>query len=141
MKVFINLINQPFSCRFTSSTQIWYGYNGFLERNMALFVNGGIWHADPRICEPTDLLFFKFKTSNKERKTVTAKDLWIKDRIHNNYLKSKWYIVIRFWEKEIECEIDRCIKIVKKSIQVYKKKKFTYLFYNLSCKHPPQYHC
>ena len=57
------------------------------ERNMALFVNGGVWHADPRIYEPTDLLFFKFKTSNKEWKTVTAKDVWKKDRVHNNYLK------------------------------------------------------
>jgi hypothetical protein len=44
---------------------------------------------DPIIFEPTDVLFFKFKTSNKEWKTVTAKDVWIKDRIHNNYLKSK----------------------------------------------------
>jgi hypothetical protein len=57
------------------------------ERNMALFVNDGIWHADPRICEPTDLLFLNSRSQTK--KTVTAKDLWIKDRIHNNYLKSK----------------------------------------------------
>jgi hypothetical protein len=52
------------------------------ERNMALFVNGGVWHADPRIYEPTDLLFFKFKTLNKEWKTVPAKDVWIKNRIY-----------------------------------------------------------
>lgn len=95
------------------------------EGNIALFVDDGVWHTDPRIYEPTDLLFFKFKTSKKEWKTVTAKDVWIKDRIHNNYLKSKGYTVIRVWEKEIECAIDRYIEIVKKSIQVYKKRKFT----------------
>lgn len=91
MKVFINLINQPFLCGLQVQCRYGMGMMDFYlpERNMALFVNGGVWHADPRICEPTDLLFFKFKTSNKEWKTVTAKDVWIKDRIYNNYLKSK----------------------------------------------------
>jgi hypothetical protein len=88
--VFINLINQPFSCRFTSPTQIWYGIMDFylLERNMALFVNGGVWHV---ILESTNRPMFYFLNSrpHKEWKTVTAKDVWIKDRIHNNYLKPK----------------------------------------------------
>jgi hypothetical protein len=89
MKVFINLINQP--CRFTSPTQIWYGYNGFLSsrKKHGVVCEWRGMACDPRIYEPTDVLFFKFKTSNKEWKTVTAKDVWIKDRIHNNYLKSK----------------------------------------------------
>ena len=90
------------------------------EGNIALFVDGGVWHADPRIYEPTDTLFFRFKTSRKE--SITAADVWRKDRIHNSYLKSKGYTVIRFWEKEIECEIDKCIKIIKGRIQVYRNK-------------------
>jgi DNA mismatch endonuclease, patch repair protein len=83
------------------------------EGNIALFVDGGVWHADPRLYEPDDTLFFKFKTSRKEWKKVTAKDVWRKDRIHNSYLKSKGYTVIRFWEKEIINEIDKCIKIIR----------------------------
>jgi very-short-patch-repair endonuclease len=55
-------------------------------------------------------------------KIVTAKDVWKKDRHHNTYLKSKGYNVIRFWEKEIKCEIDRCIAIVKKTIKGFEKK-------------------
>jgi len=92
------------------------------EGNIALFVDGGIWHADPRLYDPEDILFFKFKTSRKEWKNATAKDVWKKDGLQNSYLNSKGYIVIRFWEKEIECEIERCIKIINNRIQAYRKK-------------------
>lgn len=91
-----------------------------LERNIALFVDGGVWHADPRQYKPNDILFFKSKTSKKEWKVMTAKDVWRKDRIHSNYLKSKGYTVVRIWEKEIECNIDRCIEIVKMRIQAFR---------------------
>ena len=53
---------------------------------------------------------------------MTAKEVWRKDRTHDNYLKSKGYTVIRFWEKEIKFEIDKCIQIIKGHIQAYKKK-------------------
>jgi G:T-mismatch repair DNA endonuclease (very short patch repair protein) len=92
------------------------------KENIALFVDGGVWHADPRIYEPNDTLFFRSKSSKKEWKCMTAKDVWKKDRIHNDYLKSKGYTVIRFWEREIECEIDKCIEILKKRIQVLKRR-------------------
>lgn len=49
------------------------------EGNIALFVDGGVWHADPRIYEPDNNLFFKFKTSKKEWKIATAKDVRRKD--------------------------------------------------------------
>lgn len=92
------------------------------EENIALFADGGVWHADPRLYEPDDTLFFKFKTSKKEWKTVTANDVWKKDRLRNIYLKSKGYTVVRFWEKEIKFEIDKCIQIIRSQIQTYKKK-------------------
>jgi DNA mismatch endonuclease, patch repair protein len=92
------------------------------EGNIALFADGGVWHADPRLYEPDDILFFGFKTSRKKWKNVTAKDIWRKDRTHNNYLKSKGYTVLRFWEKEIEFEIDKCIEIIKKRIQKHGKR-------------------
>jgi DNA mismatch endonuclease (patch repair protein) len=92
------------------------------EGNIALFVDGGIWHADPRLYKADDTLFFKFKTSKKEWKIVTAKDVWEKDRLHDDYLKSKGYNVIRFWEREIKSEIDKCIQIIKSQIQTYKQR-------------------
>jgi DNA mismatch endonuclease (patch repair protein) len=83
------------------------------EGNIALFVDGGVWHADPRLYDPDDILFFKLKTSRNESKIVTAKEVWKKDRLQNNYLKSKGYTVIRLWEKEIKYEIEKCIQIIQ----------------------------
>jgi very-short-patch-repair endonuclease len=90
------------------------------EGNIALFVDGGVWHADPRFYDPEDILFFKFKTSKKIWKNATAKEVWKKDGLQNSYLKSKSYTVIRFWEKEIESDIDRCIKLIRSRIHEYK---------------------
>jgi DNA mismatch endonuclease (patch repair protein) len=92
------------------------------EGNIALFVDGGIWHADPRLYKPEDTFFFGPKISKKKWRSATAKEIWRKDRIHNDYLKSKGYTVIRFWEREIECEIDKCIKTLRKRIQSFKKR-------------------
>jgi DNA mismatch endonuclease, patch repair protein len=88
------------------------------EGNIALFVDGRVWHADPRVYDSTDILFFGSKISKVEWTKVTAADVWKKDRRHNRYLKSKGYVVIRFWEREIESNIDRCTKIIKNRIQL-----------------------
>jgi DNA mismatch endonuclease, patch repair protein len=90
------------------------------EGNITLFVDGTIWHADPRVYDATDTLFFGSKISKSEWNKVTASEVWKKDRKHNSYLKSKGYTVIRFWEKEIKNEIDRCMKTIQNRIQVCK---------------------
>jgi hypothetical protein len=64
----------------------------------------------------------KHKTSRNEWKNATASEVWKKDRFHNDYLKSKGYVVVRFWEREIEFEIDKCIKHIKKGIQAFKER-------------------
>ena len=100
------------------------------DGNIALFVDGGVWHADPRKFEATDILFFESNTSRKE--SITAADVWRKDRTHNDYLESKGYTVIRFWEKEIECEIERCIMIIRSQIQAHKIKRIKQIRSHLS---------
>ena len=92
------------------------------DGNIALFVDGAAWHADPRLYGPDDTLFFGSKISKQKWKNVTAKDKWRKDRFHNMFLKSKGYTVVRFWEKEIKCEIEKCIQIIWSHIQTYKDK-------------------
>jgi hypothetical protein len=56
------------------------------KKNIALFVDGGVWHADPRLYEQDDTLFIKFRALKKEWKNITAKGFWKKDRTHNDYL-------------------------------------------------------
>ena len=70
------------------------------------YIYGTIWHADPRIYQADDLLFFG----------KTAQRVWQKDLRQANYLKSQGCTVLRFWEKEIYQNVDGCIKIIQKEI-------------------------
>jgi DNA mismatch endonuclease (patch repair protein) len=82
------------------------------DTKIALFVDGAIWHADPRIYQAQDTLFFG----------KTAQQVWEKDTRQEDYLKSQGYTIIRFWEKEVYENIDSCIKLIQKKIDEYKHK-------------------
>jgi DNA mismatch endonuclease (patch repair protein) len=82
------------------------------DSNIAVFVDGYYWHADPRIFQAEDMLFFG----------KTAQWVWQKDLRQVNYLKSQGYTVLRFWEKEVYKNVDGCIKIIQKCIDDYKHK-------------------
>jgi hypothetical protein len=44
---------------------------------------------------------------------MTAKEVWVKDARHNAYLESQGFVVIRFWEREIKENIDKCIELIR----------------------------
>jgi len=49
------------------------------DAKIAVFVDGAIWHADPRIYKGEDVLFFGKKISRHDTlRSVTAKDVWEK---------------------------------------------------------------
>jgi DNA mismatch endonuclease, patch repair protein len=82
------------------------------DSNIAVFVDGTIWHADPTIYQADDLLFFG----------KTARQVWEKDLRQANYLKSQGCTVLRFWQKDICQNVDGCIKKIQKCIEDYKHK-------------------
>ncbi len=86
-----------------------FGFMDFYipEPNIAIFVDGTYWHADPRIFEAGDILFFG----------KTPEWVWKKDLRQTNYLKSEGYTVLRFWEKEIIENIDGCVKVIIQAIE------------------------
>lgn len=53
------------------------------EGNIALFVDGTIWHADPRIYDATDILFLG-RRFRKENGTKRLPQMWKKDGKHNS---------------------------------------------------------
>ena len=87
------------------------------EVKIAVFLDGGVWHADPRIYEASDVLFFGRKSSKSEWSKITAEEIWKKDKEQNDYLQSKGYPVVRFWEAEVRGDIDSCIKIIEAKIR------------------------
>jgi DNA mismatch endonuclease (patch repair protein) len=90
------------------------------EANIALFVDGSCWHANPERYKEEDILFFG----------KTAKEIWEKDAHHNAYLKSDGFTVLRFWDNDIKENIGKCIQVIQNVIQEYKKRNL--IMYSLS---------
>lgn len=73
----------------------------FIEPNICIFADGCYWHACPT-CFTENMKSFSNKTS---------KDKNISKRLIND-----GYIVLRFWEHEINNNITQCLKIIKQFI-------------------------
>ncbi|MGA9845740.1 MAG: DUF559 domain-containing protein [Nitrososphaeraceae archaeon] len=78
------------------------------EGNVAVFVDGDVWHANPEKYKCDDILFYG----------KTANSIWNRDLYHNSHLKSRGFRVLRFWENEINRNIDACIKKILESLKV-----------------------
>lgn len=71
----------------------------FIEPNIYVFADGDYWHAYDAvqgIAEPTE----------KQAKQIA------KDRQQTNYLKACGNVVFRFWEHEINADVEACVDIV-----------------------------
>ena len=62
------------------------------DYNIIIEYNGDLYHANPIIYKETDILKFPIER--------TAKEIWIKDDIKNQFAKKYGYTVIFLWEKE-----------------------------------------
>ena len=84
----------------------------FIEQNICVFADGDYWHGNPMMFDPNDEI-----TSSGGRKKV--REIWAKDEKINQSLELQGYNVLRFWEREIKENPERClqeiIKIIKKS--------------------------
>jgi DNA mismatch endonuclease, patch repair protein len=77
---------------------------------LTIFVDGEFWHG--------------YKWTYKKQKIKANRDYWIKkiegnmarDKRVNLDLKKNGWTVLRFWEKEIKDDLDKCVLRIKKSI-------------------------
>jgi DNA mismatch endonuclease, patch repair protein len=72
-------------------------------KKIAVFVDGTIWHGDPQRFSPDDVLPFR---------DIIVKDVWKKDLRNSEYLRSQGFIVLRFWEREIMSNIQKCLETI-----------------------------
>ncbi len=75
----------------------------FIAPNICVFVDGGYWHADPREYKKTDIM----------KMGKTAMEIWDRDKKVNQKLLQTGYVVLRFWEKEINTDINDCFQKIK----------------------------
>lgn len=80
-----------------------------VKHKIAIFIDGEFWHG--------------YNWQEKKKKIKSNRKYWIKkiegnmkrDIENNEKLKEQGWIVMRFWEKEIKNDIDKCIE------QIYNK--------------------
>ena len=77
----------------------------FIEPNICIFIDGNYWHANPKRYKENSLIF-----KTKEGKKILAKNIWEKDKRINDYLQNKGYNILRFFEDDINNNINKCIK-------------------------------
>ena len=64
-----------------------------------------------------DVLFFSRNISRYVvSSNLTAKEVWLKDRRQNAYLKKNGFIVMRFWEKEIKENLKKCLQAIRSKL-------------------------
>jgi hypothetical protein len=78
------------------------------ELNIGIEFNGDIWHANPKKYKPEDTPF-------PLESGLNAKDIWEKDRIKNDFLRTKLNKLIIIWENDLKIDgIDKTVdKIIK----------------------------
>ena len=78
------------------------------ELNIGIEFNGDIWHANPKKYKSEDTPFPLDSGLN-------AKDIWEKDRIKNDFLRTKLNKLIIIWEDDLNKDgIDKTVdKIIK----------------------------
>jgi len=89
----------------------------FIEPNICIFMDGDYWH-----CNPHDYVYKKrlqpgFKPNDIITGKKYAKDKWAIDKNVNNKLKEKNYVVLRFWQSELEANPDKWIQKILKLIK------------------------
>lgn len=79
------------------------------ELNIGIEFNGDIWHANPNKYNENDKPF-------KFQKDITAKEIWYKDKLKNDFLKLKMKKLIIIWESELYKDgIDKMVdNLIKK---------------------------
>lgn len=83
----------------------------FRKYKLAIFCDSEFWHGKKFIKNPN------YIHSNKKYWTEKIKRNMERDKLVNKQLKKEGWIVIRFWGKEIEKNIENCIKHIRQFIK------------------------
>ena len=77
----------------------------FIEPNIAIFVDGDYWHANPKFYKANE----RIKYPGGYKKPI---DKWKKDKMITRYLKKNGYDVLRLWEYDINNYPEKCLRTI-----------------------------
>ncbi len=83
----------------------------FTRKKLAVFVDGTFWHG--------------FEWESRKQKIQKNRDYWIpkiernmaRDREQNRQLQEMGWQVMRFWEHEVETDLDRCLEKISRALE------------------------
>jgi len=81
----------------------------FIEPNICVFVDGDFWHGNPAMYKSGYVI-------RRKPNLITAKDKQEKDRRINEKLKNRGFKVLRFWDSEINQDIEKCVEKILKNV-------------------------
>lgn len=79
----------------------------FIKPNICIFCDGAYYHGDPSVYKKEDVICLNQCIAEKK---------WQLDKNKTQCLIDKNFIVLRFWEKEINEDIKKCVDIVEKEL-------------------------
>jgi DNA mismatch endonuclease (patch repair protein) len=75
----------------------------FISPNVCVFADGDYWHGNPKFYKESDTIAIDKR----------AQEIWDKDLSITKTLTSKGYTILRFWEHEINSNLEECISRIK----------------------------
>jgi len=91
--------------------------DAFIQPNICIFTDGDYWHANPKPFISGVKKYPGFKPNEHIIGKKFAKDAWAYDKRITDTLKKDGYVVLRFWESELETDPEKCIQKIKKIIK------------------------
>ena len=83
----------------------------FSRRKLAVFVDGRFWHGHPGFFTPGKSgAYWDAKIARTQER----------DRIANETLEREGWTVLRFWDFEIEDELEQCVAAVEEALGAYR---------------------
>ena len=79
------------------------------RKKICIFVDGDYWHANPIKYKPDDIL-----GKTKKGRLRIAKNIWERDKRVTRFLMNGNHIVLRFWERDIKQNVQKCINEIKR---------------------------
>ena len=95
----------------------------FIKPNICIFTDGDFWHANPNQWLKHGVKQKGFKLNDHVIGKKTAKDVWDYDQKITDTLKKDGYVILRFWETELETSPKKCLQKIIKAIKKSKGKR------------------
>ena len=90
----------------------------FIKPNICIFVDGDHWHANPhRHLDPSGKPQPGHKPDDHIIGKDYARDRWARDAKVSKTLEERGYIVLRFWQSQLENNTKKCIQKIIKAVK------------------------